>query len=36
MTPLRISLMAGSTWLWGIFYNVLPFFGMTFNGVYKL
>ncbi|XP_059488992.1 uncharacterized protein LOC132204485 [Neocloeon triangulifer] len=35
MTPLRISLMAASVWLWGTFYNSLPLFGMTSN-VYKL
>ncbi|XP_065349072.1 uncharacterized protein LOC135945367 isoform X1 [Cloeon dipterum] len=34
MTPLRISLMAACTWIWGIFYNLLPLFGMTSN-VYK-
>jgi hypothetical protein len=34
MTPFRITLMACSTWLWGIFYNLLPFLEMTDIGVY--
>lgn len=34
MTPLRISLMAASTWIWGICYNLLPFFNMTSNGLF--
>ncbi|KAF4528603.1 hypothetical protein B566_EDAN009207 [Ephemera danica] len=35
MTPLRISLMACTVWVWSCVYNLLPFFGMTHN-VYKI